>query len=108
MLVVLERIRYLMWMIEFKCLKTNLFLFKRKLWDPFCGDCNGVIESLLHVFCDCLVAKNLWMSLVEASHYSNLFSLALHEWIYLNLFQNLGIHSLDWAALWATSCYKLW
>lgn len=48
------------------------------------------------------------MSLVQALHCSKFFSFALDEWISFNLFQNPGSPRLDWSAIWATACYKLW
>lgn len=68
--VVPERVKYHAWMLLVKGLKTSLFLFQRKLRDPYCGTCNGIVKSLLHMFCDCWVSKILWLSLISTSQHS--------------------------------------
>lgn len=80
-------------------LKTNMFLHKFKLRDPFCGDCPGEAESVLHVLRDCTVAKETWQVLLHPKFPTIFFSLSHDDWIETNMNQNLGSQGMDWQAL---------
>ena len=45
---------------------TNKLLFKMKIIDsPRCNFCNLYVQDTYHLFFDCLIVKNFWLTVVE-------------------------------------------
>ena len=49
-----------------RTIPTNTFLYKCRLveteWCAFCGETR---ETILHLFCDCNIVKNIWLKIYE-------------------------------------------
>lgn len=59
-----ERIRSLVWMMHHDGLKTNKYLHWLQLRDPYCEECGGEEETILHVMRDCPQTKQVWLQLL--------------------------------------------
>jgi hypothetical protein len=61
--VVSPRIHIFLWLLANNKLMTQDNLEKRKMWKPInCEFCNE-LESIAHLFFNCLVARNVWSSI---------------------------------------------
>lgn len=104
-----EWIQIFIWQVHWEGLKTKKFLFQRHLCDPFCNDYIGNVESLTHALRDCNTIRNIWITLLNKSKKPNLFNSNVHDWIHLNMNQNLNRNpELQWQKIWATTSHCIW
>jgi hypothetical protein len=57
-------------MLQYKLLHrtipTNAFLYKCRLVETdLCASCGETRETILHLFCDCNIVKNIWLKIYE-------------------------------------------
>ncbi|PNX75969.1 hypothetical protein L195_g031914 [Trifolium pratense] len=77
--------------------------------EPWCCHCVDVVENTMHVLSDRPLAKSVWCNLLNNEARELFFTTAIDDWITLDLHQQLGRDSnINWASVWAASCYFLW
>lgn len=108
-LLVPERVRSFLWLVQHERLLTNLRKSRMGLGSQFCNHCNAVSECILHVLRDCPHAKTVWSHLLKHDGRGLFFSCGLQQWIFLNLTASFGKdHSWNWGAAWGTACSLIW
>jgi ribonuclease HI len=74
-----------------------------------CDYCREATETNLHVLRDCVVARQIWMTVVPLQNRANFFGGDLSYWFQFNLQGDLDwIADVRWAEFWANVCYYLW
>ncbi|KAL4333564.1 hypothetical protein GQ457_07G033850 [Hibiscus cannabinus] len=70
-----QRIRCFLWLACRQKLMTNLERCKRKLTDDsFCPVCNREVETIIHIFRDCVYLRQYWRRFVPQAILSTFFS----------------------------------
>lgn len=99
-----------LWLVLHDRLLCNANRLKRKLTDdPRYTRCNGnTDETLLHLVCDCPVAKNIWLSVGGTANYESFFTGPLGSWITRNIQGNGLIYSEKWPTCFALTLWWIW
>ena len=67
-----NHVRNLQYKIVFRIIATNKFLYQIKIKStPFCPICLLSVHTLEHLFYECLVVKNFWVTLSDMCKYHN-------------------------------------
>ncbi|KAJ4835906.1 hypothetical protein Tsubulata_006169 [Turnera subulata] len=77
--------------------------------DPLCADCGNAVETGIHAVRDCLLAKDVWISLLRKNIPDEFFSINTINWLKLNLNGGNGIiFGLQWESIFAVAWWLLW
>lgn len=76
--------------------------------DSSCGCCGYPLESLVHILRDCIITKDLWLSIVKPSSHQSFFNLDLNEWLKLNIVKPHLFGGDNWGSVFASLCWLIW
>lgn len=68
------RVRLFLWLVFKQCILTNMKRIRRGIGnDDVCSRCNYESEDILHMFRDCLAAKEVWLCVLPANKQADFF-----------------------------------
>lgn len=104
-----ERVRCFLWKISHGKLLTAKACSRWGNGEPWCCNCTGQEETILHVLRDCEVAVFVWQHLLHRDDRSWFFLGDVGGWAKDNLVAGkMNGDTNIWPQIWATTCYFLW
>lgn len=105
-----QRVRVFLWLILHNRILCNANRLQRHLTDdPRCSRCaQNTDETLLHLFPDCPIARNIWKSVGGTACYPSFYQGDLQGWITRNLEANGFIFSEKWPICFALTIWWMW
>lgn len=104
-----ERVRSFAWQVMHGRLPTHAACHRWGQGDPWCHNCYGLEETMLHALRDYPTAIFVWNHLLPQSMRVRFFVGELGEWAQANLeCDQAWEHGMKWRDLWAIACHFLW
>ena len=74
-----------------------------------CWCCEGVVEDVLHVLRDCVLAIEVWLMLIPSTVCFIFFNHSeLKNWMQWNIEVNFMVRGFPWPSMFAFVCHQLW
>ncbi|MBA0880011.1 hypothetical protein Goshw_024270 [Gossypium schwendimanii] len=76
-----------------------------------CPICGHGFEDIVHVFRDCLTAKEVWLHVIPSEQHQRFFSDTLQNWLSANLFCHLRLQdggNVTWSAVEVVKVFFSW
>ncbi|KAA3453503.1 reverse transcriptase [Gossypium australe] len=106
-----QRVRIFLWLVTNQRLLTNSERSRRGIaQSSACQRCDHNLEDIMHVLCDCLMAKEAWMLVVPPEKQSRFFFDPLQTWLTTNLSCHLKLQDkgINWSCLFRIMAWRIW
>ncbi|CAJ2643605.1 unnamed protein product [Trifolium pratense] len=101
-----ERIRCFIWRLRYGRIPTNKVCNRRGYGTPYCDNCVGEEETVIHAIRDCPLAHNTWKNLVPIKYRLEFFTYNYHVWFQRNMESDESLEwGIGWRVIWATTCF---
>ena len=102
------KILLFIWKCVHHRIPTKSIIFSHSTDSSQLYPCCQEIETLMHVLCDCVFAKNIWLSYGQSSLLPNFFILPFQSWCKVNLFISYLSSYIPWSTVFAFTIWAIW
>lgn len=91
-------------MMHHNGIKTNQYLTKLNLQNPYYEYCEIQVKFILHSARDCKIVKHVWQNMLNIN---KIFKMNLTNWLEHNMKRNLGKEEEVRKTIWSTKFHSI-